>query len=417
MRLAWHNKALRATIGISAALVTTMMSGGSPAWATAQAGPDSWRTGHQVGLLDPPADNGFFGSAVELSADGSTAVVGAYYQDSGTGAAYVYRKQHGTWSKTATLTASDATAGDYFGSNLAISANGSLIAVGAWGRDNVTGGAYVFKQNAGQWKQIAEFSDPDGVSGDGFGTGVAMTPSGSTMVIGANGHDSYAGAAYVFNRHRGHWKRAGELVASDATEDAGLGTSAAIAADGSTILLGAYLARDDLHGAAYVFTKTGGDWSQSAELTASDGTAVSYFGMQVGLSSDGSTAVVGADAQAASTGAAYVFQNHDGSWSQTSELQGSDTVAGDQFGSSVAISGNGQAIAAGALEHDSGRGAVYVFKAAGAGWTQQTELTASDAQEGDYLGSAAAFSTDGSTIISGAWGRTGGNGGAYLFHR
>lgn len=420
MRFGQHDVARKAILAASAALVAAMVTTGSPAWAAGEHGtqvdPLGWAKGHQIAEIDAPGQDGFFGSSVTLSGDGSTVVVGSFYENNGAGAVYVYTKSHGTWVQNGPITGKDTAAGDYFGTNVAVSRNGSLVVVGAWGHADQTGSAYVFRLRNGTYKQVAEFTDPDGVPGDGLGTGLALTPTGSTIVVGANGDNDYAGAAYVYTQHGRKWTQTGKLTASDASEDASLGSTMAISADGSTVLVGAYLG-DDYHGAAYVFTNSGGTWSQTTEWKSPVGSGVPHFGWSVALSADASTAVVSANYENSDAGGLYVYTQSGGAWSQTAAFAGNDTAAGDQFGTQVSINAKGNTIVAGSISHDNGRGAMYVFKGSGSNWSQQAELTSSDPQEGDYLGAACAISADGSTIIGGAWGRDGGNGSVYLFKK
>jgi FG-GAP repeat len=121
-------------------------------------------------------------------------VVGAYGKNSSTGAAYVFVRSGTSWPQKAKLTASDGSAGDYFGNAVAIS--GSSVMVGAWGKNSSTGAAYLYVGSGTTWPQQAELTASDAFAGDGFGSYVAM--SVSTAVVGTPGKNSNAGAAHVF---------------------------------------------------------------------------------------------------------------------------------------------------------------------------------------------------------------------------
>ena len=187
----------------------------------------------------------------------------------------------------------------------------------------------------------------------------------------------------------------------------------ALSGDGSTALVGAPH-KNSLSGAAYVFLRSGTSWSQQAELTASDGAPGDQFSA-VALSGDGSTALVGAPFKNSSTGAAYVFVRSGTTWSQQAELTASDAAAGDLFGYSVGLTGDGSTALAGARGKNSGTGAAYVFLRSGTTWSQQQELTASDAAAGDFFGFSVALSGDGSTALVGAQFKNSGAGAAYVF--
>jgi uncharacterized protein (DUF2345 family) len=250
-----------------------------------------------------------FGEAVALS--GGIVVVGAWGDDSNKGAAYVFaRNQSGAdqWGQVKKLTAADGTAGERFGD--AVTLSGDTLLVGALGDDSFKGAAYVFARNQGgadQWGQIKKLTAVGGAVGDWFGDSVAL--SGDTVVVGVDGDESNKGAAYVFARNQGgadQWGQVKKLTATDGVAGDVFGVSAALSGD--TIVVGAD-GDDSFKGAAYVFARNQGgadQWGQVKKLTAADGTAYDYFGDSVTLSGD--TVVVGAYRNDAGRGAAYVYQ-------------------------------------------------------------------------------------------------------------
>jgi hypothetical protein len=394
------------------------------------------------------ASGDLFGASVAIS--GSTAVVGAYANNSDTGAAYVFAGSGGTWSQEAELTASDGVASDLFGCSVAIS--GSTIVIGAYAHGSDAGAAYVFTGTGNTWSQQAELTAEDGAAGNDFGASVSV--AGSTAVIGAPGFtNSSAGSAYQFVRSGTSWSQQSELTEPGAVAGNRFGNSVAIA--GSTAVLGApdtssstgaayvfglpkqqaeLIASDGsgiragwsvavsgstavvgapaystATGAAYVFVRSSaGTWSQQYRLTASDGSADSFFGASVAIS--GSTVVVGAFG-ATGVGAAYVFVQSGSTWSQQRKL--TDPVAQDAFGVSVAISGS--TVVVGAPNDNSKVGAAYVFVRSGTSWTRQAKLLALNGAAGDHFGGSVAV--DGSTVVVGAASTNSSAGAAYVFVR
>jgi len=321
---------------------------------------------------------------------GSTAVVGAPDKNSGAGAVYVFTSSGGTWSQRAELTATGGSANSNFGWSVALS--GSVAVVGAPGKS----AAYVFTGSGGTWSQRAELTAAGGVYSYLFGFSVAL--SGSTAVVGAYGQNSYTGAAYVFTGSGGTWTQRAELTAADGAPGEAFGISVAVSR--STAVVGAY-GKNSYTGAAYVFTGSGGTWSQRAELTAADGAAGDGFGYAVALS--GSTAVVGAPYKSA----AYVFTGSGGTWTQQAKLTAADAAAGDQFGGSVAVSASTAVV--GAPAKNSNTGAAYVFALP----TQQAKLAATGGAANSYFGYSVAIS--GSTAVVGAYGKNSVTGAAYVF--
>jgi hypothetical protein len=266
-----------------------------------------------------------FGGAVAIS--GTTAVVGASYRASMVGRAYVFAETTAGWKQVAELRISDTVVGDVFGDSVAIS--GTTIVVGAPGYGDDAGRAYVFTKTASGWRQAADLRGSDNVAPDDFGASVAT--SGTTVVVGATGYDRGTGNAYVFTKTTAGWKQTAELKGSGAVSGEFFGSSVAIS--GTTVLVGAPSGYPfALAGQAYVFTKTGAGWKQVADLGGSNPSARNNFGTSVALS--GLTAVVGAPAHGA-----YVFTKTTTGWKQTAKLMGSDKVAADGFGASVVISG------------------------------------------------------------------------------
>ena len=180
-----------------------------------------------------------------------------------------------------------------------------------------------------------------------------------------------------------------------------------MAISGSTIVIGAPGHYYGI-GAAYVFTDTTGTWSQAAELSGSDSTGGDKFGYSVVTS--GSQVVVGAKGHG-STGAAYVFGDSSGSWAQTQELSDPEDGINDQFGWSMATSGSTLVISAVKAHDDTG--AIFVYTSVGGAWTEQAELSAADGFANDYFGDKVAVS--GNRIVAGAPGHTNEQGAAYVF--
>ncbi|MGO9962623.1 MAG: hypothetical protein ACLPUG_04235 [Acidimicrobiales bacterium] len=262
------------------------------------------------------------GGAVAIS--GTTAVVGASYCSRMVGRVYVFAETTAGWKQVAELRISDTTVGDVFGDSVAIS--GTTIVVGAPGYGDDAGRAYVFTRTASGWMQAADLKGSYNVD---FGTSVAI--SGTTVVVGATGYDGGAGRAAVFTKTRAGWKQTAELKGSGEVSGDFFGSSVAIS--GTTVVVGAPSGYPfGFAGRAYVFTKTRAGWKQVADLVGSSPTARDNFGTSVALS--GMTAVVGAPAHGA-----YVFTKTATGWKQTAKLTGSDRVAADGFGESVAISG------------------------------------------------------------------------------
>ena len=361
---------------------------------------------------------GQFGTSVAVSGDGATALVGGSGDGGNAGAAWVFRRSGGTWTQEGPkLTPSGAVGQSQFGWSVALSWDGSTAVIGAPADDGFAGAAYVFARSGSTWTQLGSKLTATGESGQGsFGESVALSGDGATALIGANGDHGSVGAAWVFARSGRTWTQQGlKLTASGESGAGNFGISVALSSDGTTALIGAPL-DDGSVGTAWVFARSGSGWTQQgSKLTASDESSVGQglFGWSVALSADGSTALIGGDGDNNSAGAAWVFVRSGATWSrQGSKLTPSDETGAGQFGGSVALSGDGGTALIGAGLDAGGVGAAWVFARSGSTWTQQgAKLTASDESGQGAFGSSVALSSDAGTALLGAF-RDNGNAGA-----
>jgi len=254
--------------------------------------------------------------------------------------------------------------------------------------------------------------------------GYSVAISGNTVVIGAPDDDDgglNSGSAFVFVRSGSNWSLQGKLNADFADAGDLFGYSVAISGDSVAIS-----ATGDDFGSAYVFVRSGSTWSQQGRLTAADADSDDQFGVSVAISGD--SVVVGADRdeeKGFDSGSAYVFVRSGSTWSQQSKLTATDDRNYRSFfGRSVAISGDSVVVGASLNTHGciGAAGAAYVFVRSGNTWSQQAKLTAADAGGSNYFGGSVAIS--GSSVIVGATGygtgaSAGGSssGAAYVFVR
>lgn len=377
-----------------------------------------------------------FGYRVAVSADGRTLAVAAptdYRGSKGvnagtsgplvfeSGAVHVFVLSDGTWRQQAYIKATNTGTDDRFGLGLALSADGNTLAVGAPREDSSatgldgdpedngaadSGAVYVLTRSSGVWSHHTYVKASNTGAGDEFGSSVSLSGDGRTLVVGAPGEDSSAtgiegnqadngaeksGAAYLFSRGSGGtWSQRAYFKAYDASADDAFGISVALSADGSTLVAGAE--RAEGNGGVYIFTHEAGALGQQAHLRAFNGSPVNRFGNRVALSGDGNLLVVGALSEStgnvgvnnntpnaplvASSGAAYVLRRTGFVWGQGAYLKASNPGTNDEFGTSLAVSEDGSALAVGAPgEASSARGiggnqaddsaansgAVYVF--------------------------------------------------------
>lgn len=318
--------------------------------------------------------NDRFGYSVSIS--GNKLIVGAYQESEDatggataaqSGSAYIFELTNGVWSETAKLVASDRDAGDNFGFEVSISGDNAIV--GAFQEDHdasgantiaEAGSAYIFQFSGGIWTETAKLVAADRSQNDWFGSSVSI--SGDKAVVGAYkesedaaGGDSKneAGSAYIFEMSGGVWSQTAKIVSSDRAILDNFGRIVCI--DNNRVAIGAKDEDEDAaggntltqSGSAYIFELSGGVWTETAKLVASDRAANDEFGFGICISGD--RVIVGArledenttgTATISSSGSAYIFEFNGGVWTETTKLVASDRAYGDYFGRWVSISDN-----------------------------------------------------------------------------
>ena len=332
------------------------------------------------------------------------------------------------WSFSQYLTVSDPLNGSWYGNTAKVYGDYAVVACP---RDNdrlggfKQGSAYVFhRDGAGVWSQFQKLTPaaPDWTNELYFSVGVSAPMStsgvaiyGTTIVVGANGYNggigAYTGAAFVFVLSGGVWVQQQKLVASDAAAYDNAGFAVAIYED--TIIIGAYgddNAKGSNAGAAYIWTRAGGVWTEQAKLIPTDAGVNNYVGRTVAICADrvclSSARPTGVGS---GSGAAYTFTRSGAVWTQEQKLTDPDGLdKGNAFGSDIALLDTKLAI--GAIQYpttggaDSGKGKVELFDLVGPTWTHDVRLTATGWVPGDNpsMGASISYLPDGSMLVAGA---------------
>jgi hypothetical protein len=353
------------------------------AWVFIQTG-GTWTQQAKLVPSNTSGSDSAAGFSVALSADGNTAIIGGPVDGFDAGAAWVFTRSNGSWTEQAKLVGTGAAGtGSAQGSSVALSADGNTAISGApsdgydyTNPDNpFYGAAWVFTRSDGAWTQQGSKLVGNGVSPDGGAEGfsVALSADGNTAAVGDDNDSDGIGAAWVYTRSNGAWAQQGSKLVGTGYDcsQCNQGTSVALSADGNTLIEGGPGDQDsalgNVAGAAWIFTRTGGVWSQQGSKLVGGGyTGSAFQGISASLSSDGDVAMVGGEGDANSNGGAWLFIRSAGTWSQLgSELSGSGATCPPALGASVALSGNADvAIAGGPFDGyciDGAIGAAWVF--------------------------------------------------------
>jgi FG-GAP repeat protein len=351
----------------------------------------------------------------------------------------VFTRTGGRWSQQAFVKSSNSDAGDQFGWSVALSDDGNLMVVGAPTEqsnargvngnqaDNSSanaGAGYVFTRSGATWTQQAYLKGAQTDPGDLFGFAVDVSGDGATLAIsaydedggvaGVNGNEADntrggSGCAYIFVRDGTAWKQTTYLKESnlDHAQDA-FGSALALSGDGRTLAIDApdedgligginvpqYSGKenqDTSNGAIYLFVNNNGTWSQQAYIKASNPHPNDLFGIRLAISTNGNVLVASSmlqagggrglnanqqDFSAEESGSAYVYTRNGTTWTQRAYLKAPNSDAYDEFGSGIALSGDGNTLAIAAWGEDGGSagiggnmndnsirasGAVYVY--------------------------------------------------------
>ena len=285
----------------------------------------------------------FFGQTIALSAEGATLAVGAPGESSlatgidgnqvdnsapGAGAVYLFARSNTGWVQQAYVKPSNTESYDFFGRSVALSADGTILAVGAPGESSLAtgidgnqtdnsapgaGAVYLFARSSAGWSQQAYVKPSNPGSSDGFGESMAFSADGTTLAVGATGESSLATG-----------------IGGNQTDDSAPGA-----------------------GAVYLFTRSNTGWSQQAYVKPSNPGGSDIFGQSVALSADGAILTVGAigesglatgigdnqtDNSVPGAGAVYLFTSSSAGWSQQAHVKASNTGGSDGFGQPVALS-------------------------------------------------------------------------------
>lgn len=405
------------------------------------------------GGSEHPYTEELFGSSVALSADGNTAIVGAPgKQGVRSGNAWVFARHGSKWKEQQELSAPEGspgaaqksgceppeeTGGCLFGSSVALSADGDVAVVGdpprQAGGGEASGAVLVYAREGepATWKLTAELAVRQ--SSAGLGASVGISEDGRTVIAGAPLAERNKGEAFAFDLEEGQWSQGHALIVSGAARGDQVGQSVAISGDGETALVGAPEV-DEKQGAAYTFRRLGAIWQEVQALPAEGEAGEGKFGESVALSSDGTTALVGAPRNGTDPewlGAAWAYTLAEGVPQSQVKLEGGAGEAlkaekGEEFGASVALSGDGSSALVGAPErsmqlespHKGGKtGAAWLFTREGSGvWgTPQEVQAAEEADKVGRFGASDALDGDGATLLLGSPRAQEKEGGAFLF--
>lgn len=325
-----------------------------------------------TGNVGPPSQ----GMSIALSADGNTAIVGGTSDNDSTGAAWIFTRTGSTWTQQGTkLVGTGATGGiggTGLGRSVSLSADGNTAIVGGYGDNSNIGAAWIFTRSDNTWTQQGFKLVGTGRTGSARqGSSVSLSADGYTAIVGGPNDNNNVGAAWVYTRFGNTWTQQGtKLVGLNSVGAAYQGNSVSLSADGNTAIVGGSGDNSSV-GASWIYTRAGNTWSQQGtKLVGTDGTVYANQGSSVSLSADGNTAFFGGNYDNGQQGASWVFVRSGSTWTQHgTKLVGTNNTTNAQLGFSVALSADGNTAIAGGFIDNYQTGAAWVFTTSKNQWT------------------------------------------------
>jgi len=368
-------------------------------------------------IPEDPVTDGGFGTSVCIS--GEYAIVGSQnrygYPESYSGRALIYKHDGLTWNKQTELIrnpvsppgSGESGGSDRFGWSVAMS--GDYAVVGFYGDSRVN----IYKRDCTTWNVQRIIYSSDTTRRDRFAYSLSI--DGDYVIVGAPYDDEggeYSGASYIFKRDGVMWTKQAKLKASDAEPEDFFGHSVSIGGDYCIVGIKGSHYYGSSSGAAYVYKREGSNWIEQAKLIPQDVALDDQFGYSVAISGD--TAIIGAmgdDDVGNNSGAVYVFKRTGETWSNQAKLSPSDLSENDRFGWSVSLDVDHAIVGS--------KSAAWIFRRSGETWAEFAKLLPSDKPfyygyyrpvflDGDYaIIGADSDSVEGESIHTGA---------AYIYH-
>ena len=299
---------------------------------------------------------------------------------------------------------------DKFGTSVSLSSDGSIVAIGAPYDDDggsSAGRVRVYEYSNSAWTQLGD--DIDGEASDRGGTFVSLSADGTILAIGANYHDNMRGTVRVYEYSSGEWTQLGDDIDGEAESDFS-GRSVSLSDDGTRLAIGAHGNDDSGNGAGHVrvYEYSNDAWAQLGDDIDGKYSGDS-FGISCSLNADGTVVAVGAYKSVGDqynyhvdSGQVRVFQYSNNAWTQMGDdINGQEQYDNLGYQHMVSLSSDGLTLAAGAWKHDNSRGTTYVYKYSNNTWTQIGDIDGE--AEGDFSSLGTTISRDGATVVIGAW--------------
>jgi hypothetical protein len=343
---------------------------------------------------------GLQGTDLALSADGTTLAIGSRTtSDEDTGAVWIYVQSNGTWTQQQCITPSDELGAGGFGAAVSLSATGNLLAVGgpldnpSSHSDRGVGAVWLYQRSGNTWTEQQKIIPTDAIGNAIFGRTVSLSPDGTLLATGGTFDNDNIGAVWIYSQNSGIWTEQ-QKISGESSLNFGfnvvLQTNSLLAVSAP-----AYVPQNStMPGTVWLFEESNGQWN---EVIALKGPVGEEFGVGLAMSND--TLVVGSPLHKNGTGEVKIYSRSGNIWSETQKLHGHNEDNPAQFGYSTAISQDSSTIAVGEPSDNSNAGSTWIFKKIGTAWKELQKISSSTPN--GLMGLAVALSSDGSLLAIG----------------
>lgn len=340
------------------------------------------------------------GTDLALSADGTTLAIGSRIKtDEDTGAVWIFVQSNGNWTQQQCITASDEQGAGGFGAAVALSSDGNALAVGgpldnpASHSDKGIGAVWIYQRNGNEWTEQQKIIPTDFIGDAMFGRSVSLSPDGTTLAAGGFSDNNYQGAVWIYVLNDQTWTEQQKIVEASSLN---FGFSVILQAN-SLLTVSApayYPLNSTMPGTVWFFEQSDGQWGETYLVKGPVG---EEFGIGLTLSND--TLIVGSPLSKNGTGEARIYTFSNNVWNEVQKLHGTDTIGASQFGYSAAVSEDSTTIVVGGPADNSDAGASWIFKKMGALWIELQKI--SSQSTGSLMGLSLASSADGTLVAIG----------------
>jgi hypothetical protein len=286
-----------------------------------------------------------------MSADGTRVAIGAFGNTSGTGVTRIYQQSGSSWNKLIDI--SGIQPGENSGVSVSMSADGTRVAIGAFGNTSSTGVVRIYQQSGSLWPKLNDISGIQ--AGEHSGVSVSMSADGTRVAIGAHLNTSGTGVVRIYQQSGSSWNKLID-ISGQAVGDY-QGRKVSLSADGTRVAILAPTNSSIGIGVTRIYQQSGSLWPKLIDISGIQPGEYNVLG-SLSLSADGTIVAIGAYGNTSYTGVTRIYQQSGSSWNKLIDISGQSV--NEQSGYSVSMSADGSRVAIGSIGNTNNTGVVRI---------------------------------------------------------